>query len=133
MLCCTALQHETRTRLGDIAEQMGALHKLDLTSDVTHMLVGRVDTDKYRHVAKERPDIEVLQPQWIEAIRDIWMKGEDVDVASLAKEFRLPSFFGLHICVTGFDDSMHQPAHPSCSRLTLVQCNSARRFKTLQT
>ena len=83
---------------------MGAEHKLDLTSDVTHLLVGSITTPKYRYVAKDRPDIKVLHPEWIEAVRVSWMEGGDVDVEGLEEKHRLKPFRGLQICVTGFDN-----------------------------
>lgn len=93
---------------------MGAVHKYDLTSDVTHLIVGSIDTLKYKYVAKERPDVKVVIPTWIHAIRDLWMEGEDTDVAALEDEYRAPIFLGLKLCLTGFDDggSLHGSAMP---------------------
>lgn len=87
-----------------IAQEMGATHKLDLTSDVTHLVVGNTDTPKYKYVAKERQDIKVLSAQWLGAVRASWVKGGDTDVAALEEQHKLPAFAGLQICVTGFDD-----------------------------
>lgn len=87
----------------DAAVQMGAVHKLDLTSDVTHLIVGNITTPKYRYVASDRPDIKVLQPTWIDAVRESWMQGGDVDVEALQQEHKTPAFMDLHICVTGFE------------------------------
>jgi NAD-dependent DNA ligase len=92
-------------KLADAAIEMGAVHKLDLTSDVTHLIVGNIATAKYRYVAKERPDIKVLKQEWVEAVRVSWMEGGDVDVAALQEEFTLPTFFGLQICITGFEEA----------------------------
>lgn len=83
---------------------MGAIHKLDLTADVTHLIVGAITTPKYKYVAKERPDIKVLPPTWLDAVREAWMEGSDVDVEALERTHRLPPFSGLHICLTGFED-----------------------------
>ena len=83
---------------------MGAIHKFDLTSDVTHLIVGDSDTPKYKFVAKERDDVKCLLPSWVEAVRLSWMDGGETDVESLEKQHRLPTFAGLRICVTGFDD-----------------------------
>jgi DNA replication regulator DPB11 len=83
---------------------MGADHKLDLTSDVTHLLVGDANTPKYKYVAREREDVKVLQPEWIEAVRDIWMKDVGIDLSALEAQYKLPTFAGLTICITGFDD-----------------------------
>lgn len=85
---------------------MGAIHSLDLTSDVTHLIVGRIDTPKYAYVARERPDIHVLHAEFLDAVKEKWMAGEDVRevLPQLELQFKLPTFFGLRICVTGFSD-----------------------------
>lgn len=85
---------------------MGATIKLDLTSDVTHLIVGNINSAKYRYVAKSREDVKVLAPEWLEELRTVWMEGGDVAVAKLEDEYRLPTFFGLRICLTGFDNRM---------------------------
>jgi DNA replication regulator DPB11 len=91
-------------RLADTAQQMGATHKLDLTGEVTHLIVGDLDTPKYKYVAKERPDIVVLDPKWIDAVREVWMDGGEVDVEGLEKKHRYPTLAGLKICITGITD-----------------------------
>ena len=65
VLCCTGVAHDERvcpwassfqtpspdllqTRLVNFAQQMGAVFKPDLRSDVTHMVVGNVSTPKYQ-------------------------------------------------------------------------------------
>ncbi|KAL9035430.1 MAG: hypothetical protein Q9214_006585 [Letrouitia sp. 1 TL-2023] len=104
ILCCTSIAPEKRSELASTASQMGAQHKLDLTSDVTHLIVGDADTPKYRFVAKERPDVKCLLPGWIEALRESWLEGGKTNVLELEDRFRLPTFHDLRICVTGFDD-----------------------------
>lgn len=86
---------------------MGAIHKFDLTSDVTHLVVGDTDTPKYKFVAKERLDVVCVLPSWIEAVRESWMSGGEVDVSTLESEHRLPILYKLNICVTGFADRKH--------------------------
>ena len=83
---------------------MGALHKFDLTSDVTHLIVGHTDTPKYKFVAKERFDVKCLLPSWIEAVRQSWLEARNIDVLALEEQHRLPALYGLNICVTGFVD-----------------------------
>ena len=96
----TSLQSE----LASQAEQMGALHKYDLTSEITHLIVGDYDTPKYRYVAKERPDVKVLTLQWIEAVRQLWIEDQAIDVSATEREYTLPTFATLRICLTGFED-----------------------------
>ena len=83
---------------------MGAVHKFDLTSDVTHLIVGETDTPKYKFVAKERPDVKCLKASFVEAVRRSWLEGGETDVEALEKEHKLPTFSGLIISVTGFED-----------------------------
>ncbi|KAG9632423.1 hypothetical protein KCU64_g16252, partial [Aureobasidium melanogenum] len=105
---CSAAPHYRRIsesdKLNDLARSMGAVHRLDLTADVTHLIVGNIDTPKCRHTAKERPDIHVLKPEWIHAIRKAYMEDQDIDLDALVQEHRLPVFYNLHISVTGFED-----------------------------
>lgn len=98
-----------------MAMEMGGTVNLDLTTVITHLLVANIYTPKYRHVAKERPDIHVLKPEWIEAVRNSWITGEETDVAALTEEYRLPALWNLQICITGFDDSMSLPPSSICS------------------
>ena len=94
-----------KAELATIASQMGAVHKFDLTSDVTHLIVGEPNTPKYKYVAKERADVKVLRPEWIEAVRSSWILGGDTNLPALEEEYRFPTFAGLSICLTGFEDS----------------------------
>ncbi|EON70028.1 hypothetical protein W97_09294 [Coniosporium apollinis CBS 100218] len=104
IMCCTSIAPEQRGALAQVATQMGAIHKYDLTSDVTHLIIGNIDTPKYKYVAKNRPDVKVVTPAWIGAVRNSWMEGGDTDVEALENEYRVPTFSGLRICVTGFED-----------------------------
>ncbi|EGD97454.1 hypothetical protein TESG_04863 [Trichophyton tonsurans CBS 112818] len=105
ILCCTSILAEHRSRLTDIACQMGAIHKFDLTSDVTHLIVGDINTPKYKYVAKKRTDVKVIRAEWVEAVRSSWIQGGNTDIHALEAEYKLPTFFGLSVCITGFEDS----------------------------
>lgn len=83
---------------------MGATHRLDLTSDVTHLIVGDPDTPKYKFVARERLDVKCMLPSWIDSLRTKWLEGGEINVEDLEQEHKLPTFYGLRVCVTGFDD-----------------------------
>ena len=87
---------------------MGAQHKLDLTSEVTHLIVGDLDTPKYKYVAQEREDVICVLPEWIEEVRDSWMKGGETDVEALEAEWKVPTFLGLRITLTGFEDPVER-------------------------
>jgi len=118
-LCCTSITPERRSLLASAAITLGATHSLDLTSDVTHLLVGDINTPKYAYVARERPDIHVLRPEFIDAVLLRWQAGADdteLDLNALEKEYKCPTFWGLKVCVTGFDDFEERGALVECVR-----------------
>jgi DNA replication regulator DPB11 len=101
---------------------LGGVHKYDLTPDVTHLIVGDYDTPKYRHVARERPDIKAMAAGWIDAARSLWVAAQDIDFAALETEYQLKPFERsggvpssavpqererekLLICLTGFEEN----------------------------
>ncbi|KAJ6144936.1 hypothetical protein N7470_008831 [Penicillium chermesinum] len=104
VICFTSVPFEQKTQLVSFAKEMGAIERPDLTSEVTHLLVGATDSPKYKFVARERNDVVVLKPEWIEAVRVSWMEGEDTDIHALEKQYKLPTFIGLTLCITGFTD-----------------------------
>ena len=97
------------------------MHKADLTPDATHLLVGDYNTAKYRHVARERPDVGVMAPGWVDAVMELWTRDATIDFAALEAAWRLKTFETdggevdletgelsergrLLCCLTGFDD-----------------------------
>jgi DNA replication regulator DPB11 len=88
---------------------MGAVHRYDLTLDVTHLIVGAYDTPKYRYVAKERPDVRPMTVEWIEAVRELWINDQEIDMALLEREHALPVFYSLKFSMTGCDDRKEIP------------------------
>jgi DNA replication regulator DPB11 len=83
---------------------MGAVHRYDLTTDVTHLIVGDYKTPKYRYVARERPDVRPMVTKWIEAIRELWINDKEIDMELLEREHTLPTFHSLKFSMTGCDD-----------------------------
>lgn len=98
---------------------LGGVHKYDLTPDVTHLIVGDYDTPKYRHVARERPDIRAMDATWVDAVSALWKDDEPIDFSKLEREHQLrplemkgslpqtrdtqePARQSLLICLTGF-------------------------------
>ena len=88
-----------------------------MTPDVTHLVVGDYDTQKYRHVAKERPDIRVVAAGWVDAVLSLWTKDADISFGALEDEWRLRPLEtcggvkltdrgALLCCLTGFEDGM---------------------------
>ena len=83
---------------------MGGVHNENLTSDATHLIVGDTDTPKYKFVAKFRSDVKVVLPSWIEAVRASWLEGGSTDVEGLEVVHAFPTYHGLKVCITGFED-----------------------------
>ncbi|TVY58436.1 S-M checkpoint control protein rad4 [Lachnellula cervina] len=106
VLCCTSVSEDLRTRQFEYAKQMGAICEYDLTNDVTHLIVGELyNTPKYRYVAKERPDVKPMGLGWIEALRELWIKDEQIDAQALETEHTLPTLHSLKFSMTGCDDT----------------------------
>ncbi|RDA94538.1 hypothetical protein CP533_2748 [Ophiocordyceps camponoti-saundersi (nom. inval.)] len=115
VICCTSIPPDQRTDIANKVAELGGIHKYDLTPDATHLIVGDYNTPKYRHVARERPDVRAMAASWIEAVSERWRNDdEDMDLDLLEREHTLrplercgrgaedgcPST--LLICLTGF-------------------------------
>ncbi|KAK0128600.1 hypothetical protein ONS95_000563 [Cadophora gregata] len=83
---------------------MGAVHTYDLTLDVTHLIVGEYDTPKFQYVAKRRLDVLPMMISWIEAVRELWINDQEIDLPLLEQQYRLPTFHSLRFSMTGCDD-----------------------------
>lgn len=83
---------------------MGAKCVLDLTSDVTHLVCAALGSPKYKYVARMRADVKVLTPNWVVAMHDRWIQGEDIDIHGFEREHKFPTLYGLKISVTGIPD-----------------------------
>ncbi|TID02064.1 S-M checkpoint control protein rad4 [Colletotrichum higginsianum] len=121
VVCCTSIPPDQRTQIAKRTEELGGIHKYDLTPDVTHLVVGDYDTPKYRHVAKERNDVKTMDARWIDVVGDLWMEDAEIDFAALEREWQLKPLEtcghvvdatnpaeakrgALLLCMTGFDD-----------------------------
>ncbi|KAI5860566.1 hypothetical protein GGS23DRAFT_599375 [Durotheca rogersii] len=122
VLCCTSIDVDLRTEIAQRTTDLGGSHKYDLTSDVTHLIVGEYDTAKYRHVARERPDIKPMAAGWVNAVRQQWLEDKEFDFVALEDTWRLKPFetgggvpdspvevrrerTRLVCCLTGFKDA----------------------------
>lgn len=109
LLCQSVANHlvDIQHNLAAVATEMGASHRYDLTADVSHLLVGSINSEKYKYVARERPDVKAVMPTWIEAVRSIWMDGtecSEAEILALENEHKVPPMWGLQVCLTGFDE-----------------------------
>ncbi|KAI1639181.1 hypothetical protein F4809DRAFT_638870 [Biscogniauxia mediterranea] len=122
VVCCTSIEADQRTEIAVRVTDMGGHHKYDLTPDVTHLIVGDYNTAKYRHVAKERPDIKPMAAGWIDAVRTLWLEDKEMDFVALESKWQLRTFeagggipnspnpqererMKLVCCLTGFEDN----------------------------
>ncbi|KXX82659.1 S-M checkpoint control protein rad4 [Madurella mycetomatis] len=92
VVCCTSIPTELRSDIAAKTAELGGVHKYDLTPDCTHLIVGEYDTPKYRHVAKERPDVKPMAAGWVEAVRNLWVQDAEIDFVALEKEWQLRTF-----------------------------------------
>ncbi|UNI17182.1 protein kinase activating protein dpb11 [Purpureocillium takamizusanense] len=122
VVCCTSIPPEQRTEIGNKVAELGGIHKYDLTPDCTHLIVGNYDTPKYRHVARERPDVKAMDAAWIEALSELWRNDDDIDFWTLEKKYELKPLercgasasskapHSLLVCLTGFGEEREQIA-----------------------
>ncbi|KAI0432203.1 hypothetical protein F5Y09DRAFT_302411 [Xylaria sp. FL1042] len=123
VLCCTSIEADQRSEIAQRTADMGGIHRYDLTPDVTHLIVGDYNTAKYRHVAKERPDIKPMAAGWVDAVRRLWVEDFEIDFAGVEAFWMLRTFEAgggiagssntaecderqkLVCCLTGFEDN----------------------------
>ncbi|KAI0656497.1 hypothetical protein C8Q70DRAFT_1012254 [Cubamyces menziesii] len=74
----------------------------DLTDKVTHLIAAEPGSAKYRCALANR--IPIMHPSWITESHKIWLRGDDVDVEESVKQYRLPPFAGVVLCVSGIED-----------------------------
>ncbi|KAL1890430.1 protein kinase activating protein dpb11 [Sporothrix stenoceras] len=103
VLCCTSIPVDLRTDLANKVTELGGVHKNDLTHEVTHLIVGDYNTPKYRHVARDRPDIKAMCAGWVDAVRDPWTRDAPIDFPALEAAWRLKTF-EVHGGLPGIDD-----------------------------
>ncbi|RPA92739.1 hypothetical protein L873DRAFT_1779016 [Choiromyces venosus 120613-1] len=104
VICCTSVPPELRTALAKKAVDMGARHVLDLTSDVTHLVCADLATPKYKYVARMRADVRVMGVEWVDAMYDLWINGEDINPVDFNEKYKFPTFQGLAISLTGIQE-----------------------------
>ncbi|KAJ4149950.1 hypothetical protein LMH87_010722 [Akanthomyces muscarius] len=127
VVCCTSIPTEQRTDIDQKVGELGGVHKYDLTPDVTHLIVGDYDTPKYRHVARERPDIKAMDAAWMDEIAELWRFDHAINLRQLEEKYKLrpldkcgrepraednptPEQDSLLVCLTGFGDQRDQIA-----------------------
>ncbi|PWW80043.1 BRCT domain-containing protein [Tuber magnatum] len=101
VICCTSVPSALRTALAKKAVDMGARHVLDLTSNVTHLICADLATPKYKYVARMRADVLAMGVGWVDAMYDLWIKGEDVNPTDFNEKYKFPTFHGLTISLVG--------------------------------
>ncbi|KAG2120236.1 hypothetical protein DEU56DRAFT_835773 [Suillus clintonianus] len=84
------------------AFELGATSTSDLTDRVTHLLANSHGGAKYT-CALERK-IPIMCPEWITDAYQVWLRGDDVDLAETISAHRLPIFSGVTLSLSGIDD-----------------------------
>ncbi|KAG2341205.1 BRCT domain-containing protein [Suillus weaverae] len=84
------------------AFELGATSTSDLTDRVTHLLANSHGGAKYT-CALERK-IPIMRPEWIIDSHQVWLRGDDVDLAETVSAYRLPIFSGITLSLSGIDD-----------------------------
>jgi DNA replication regulator DPB11 len=78
-------------------------------SDVTVLIVGDRDTDKFKFSVRNRSDVKFIRPEAILEIHKRWINNEDhkdPDALSLDR-FTLPIFHGFKVCLSRINTDKH--------------------------
>ncbi|KAI0363605.1 hypothetical protein BV20DRAFT_1031089 [Pilatotrama ljubarskyi] len=100
VLCATGISD--KTSLFKLALELGAQSVSDLTDRVTHLIAEEPGSAKYRCALENR--IPIMHPSWITESHKIWLRGDDVHVDESMRQYRLPPFSGVVLCVSGIED-----------------------------
>ncbi|KAG1735309.1 uncharacterized protein EDB91DRAFT_1144813 [Suillus paluster] len=84
------------------AFELGATSTSDFTDRVTHLLANSHGGAKYT-CALERK-IPIMRPEWITDAHQVWLRGDDVDLAETVSGYRLAIFSGVTLSLSGIDD-----------------------------
>ncbi|GJE85651.1 BRCT domain-containing protein [Phanerochaete sordida] len=100
VICATGISD--KTTLFKQAIELGAQPLNDLTDKVTHLLATEPGSAKYKCALECR--IPVMHPDWITESYKIWLRGDDVNLEESVRDYRLPVFEGVVLCVSGIED-----------------------------
>ncbi|KJA25092.1 hypothetical protein HYPSUDRAFT_214141 [Hypholoma sublateritium FD-334 SS-4] len=84
------------------AVELGATCTPAFTDRVTHLVA--VDHGGAKYMCALERKIPIVKPSWIMENYQIWLKGDDVDMAQSAERHRLPIFSGVVVCPSGITD-----------------------------
>ncbi|GAA6039213.1 hypothetical protein JCM8097_000472 [Rhodosporidiobolus ruineniae] len=84
----------------ELAVQYGAQRHGGLQEDTTHLVTDRPEGQKYQVALARR--MHVMQPEWLEAVREAWIAGEQVDWEQLEEDYVMPPLFNVVACLTHF-------------------------------
>ncbi|KAK7060262.1 protein kinase activating protein dpb11 [Paramarasmius palmivorus] len=100
VLCATGIMD--KPSLFRQAVELGATTCNAFTDRVTHLIAIEHGGAKYM-CALERK-IPILTPEWVTENYQIWLRGDDVDMVESTKQYRLPIFSDVVLCLSGIPD-----------------------------
>uniref|UniRef100_A0A0W0FKY3 BRCT domain-containing protein n=1 Tax=Moniliophthora roreri TaxID=221103 RepID=A0A0W0FKY3_MONRR len=100
VLCATGVMD--KPGLFRQAVELGAATCNAFTDRVTHLIAVNHGGPKYM-CALERK-IPILKPEWITENYQIWLRGDDVDIAESIRQYHLPIFSDVVLCLSGISD-----------------------------
>lgn len=98
-ICITELPKSERVTISQIVKALGGRFASNLTSECTHLIVGRVGSKKY-HLATEM-NIQIVRKEWIFDSWDFALKSNEIDANINPKDYSVGFFYNLSISVSG--------------------------------
>ncbi|RLV90158.1 S-M checkpoint control protein rad4 [Spathaspora sp. JA1] len=89
-------------------EVLGGKHYSDLMSDVTYLIVGDRNTEKYRFCIRNRPDVKFITVESVLKVHHAWINGEEDPEELNIDKYPLSIFHNINICFSRIDLSPSQ-------------------------
>jgi hypothetical protein len=116
----TRLTVQVNERIKEVVERIGGVYEPNLSKSTTHLLVGRVGSEKHRMVLERssKQNIICLLQDWV---FECEVSGKEVDVAG----YHIPPLKGLIISVTGITDAAELDLFSQVVRMNGAEFSSA--------
>ncbi|CAI4222184.1 unnamed protein product [Auanema sp. JU1783] len=103
VVCFTGLQPEIRNQLSDLVRWMDGIVSKSFTSNVTHLVADKCESNAPKYKVARQLRIPVMSPSWLEEgwVRASQLVVEQLTSPPLIKANTLPLFTNLVLCTSG--------------------------------
>ena len=124
---CTGISGDLRSDIAHKINSMGGTYYNNLMSDVSVLVVGDTNTDKYRFSVQKRYDLIFIEASAIVKLHKRWIEGENIPIQTAEDESedhsylgflpRFKTFHDLRICLSRKDAQVFNVTHQRLAEL----------------